>query len=152
MLPNGLFYNQQRARNNQARQPQPKGDTMNETIKMNNAATANATATLLRERRNFSSALAGGSISGPWGRPFPIEDWWGWDHAAWRAWWERRADLLIEQVRRGEASARDLRVRAEYRGNLRPVPHGWARLLIAAARAADPVFRRKDAGLPVWRQ
>lgn len=27
----------------------------------------------------------------------------------------------------------------------------WGRLLIAAARAVDPGFRRKDAGLPIWR-
>lgn len=44
MFPNGLFYNQQRARNNQARQPQPKGDTMNEQI-------------IETARRNFCAAL-----------------------------------------------------------------------------------------------
>lgn len=108
------------------------------------------TASLLRERRRFSSSLKSMTISGPWGRPEPIKDWWGWG-TPWQEWWEHRADLLLEQVRRGEVSARDLRIRAEYRGNLRPVPHGWGRLLIAAARAVDPGFRRKDAGLPAWK-
>lgn len=124
--------------------------TISISISISTSTTTRATATLLRERRKFTSSLNSMTISGPWGRPEPIEDWWGWGNA-WRAYWERRADVLMEQVRCGEVSARDLRIRAEYRGNLRPVPHGWGRLLIAAARAVDPDFRRKDAGLPSWR-